>query len=56
LMASRRVASFLFGITPHDPLAFGAAVIALLLAAVAASVSPALRATRIDPLSAIRYE
>jgi predicted permease len=56
LMASKRVASFLFGITPHDPLAFGAAVVALLLVAVTASVSPAVRATRIDPLSAIRYE
>lgn len=56
LMASRQVASFLFGITPHDPLAFGVAVIAVLLVAVTASVSPAVRATRIDPLSAIRYE
>ncbi len=56
LMASRQVASFLFGIRPHDPLAFGAAVIALLLVAVTASVSPAVRAARIDPLSAIRYE
>ncbi|MBV9499138.1 MAG: ABC transporter permease [Acidobacteriaceae bacterium] len=56
LMASKQVASFLFGITPRDPFAFGAAVIAVLLVAVTASVSPALRATRIDPLSAIRYE
>jgi ABC-type antimicrobial peptide transport system permease subunit len=56
LVASQRVASFLFGITPHDPLAFGAAVVAVLLVAVTASVSPAVRATRIDPLSAIRYE
>jgi ABC-type antimicrobial peptide transport system permease subunit len=56
LMASKRVASFLFGITPHDSLAFGAAVLALLLVAVTASVSPAVRATQIDPLSAIRYE
>ncbi len=56
LMASKQVASFLFGIRPHDPLAFLAAVVAVLLVAVTASVSPALRATRIDPLSAIRYE
>ncbi len=56
LMASKQVTSFLFGITPHDPLAFGAAVIAVLLVAVTASVSPAVKATRIDPISAIRYE
>lgn len=55
-MASKQVASFLFGIRPHDPLAFGLAVLAVLLVAATASVSPALRATRIDPLSAIRYE
>lgn len=56
LMTSRQVASFLFGITPHDPLAFGAAIVSVLLVAVTASVSPAVRATRIDPISAIRYE
>ena len=56
LMASKQVASFLFGIGPQDPFAFGAAVVAVLLVAVTASVSPALRATRTDPLSAIRYE
>jgi len=56
LMASKRVANFLFGITPHDPLAFGMAIVAVLLIAVTASVSPALRATHIDPVSAIRYE
>ena len=56
LVVSKQVASFLFGITPHDPLAFAAAVVAVLLVAVTASVSPALKATRIDPLSAIRYE
>lgn len=56
LMASKLVASFLFGIRPQDPLAFGAAVVALLFVTVAASISPAARATRIDPVSAIRFE
>jgi predicted permease len=55
-MASTQIASFLFGITPRDPLAFGVAVIAILLVAVIASVSPAVKATRVDPLSAIRCE
>jgi ABC-type antimicrobial peptide transport system permease subunit len=56
LMASKLVASFLFGVTPRDPLAFGTAVVALLLVAVAASVLPAAKATRIDPVAAIRHE
>jgi putative ABC transport system permease protein len=56
LMASKQVASLLFGIRPQDPFAFGAVVVAVLLVAVTGSVSPALRATGIDPLSAIRYE
>ncbi len=56
LMTSKQIATFLFEITPHDPLAFGAAAIAVLLVAVTASVWPAVRATRIDPISAIRYE
>ncbi len=56
LMLSKQVASFLFGIMPHDPLAFGAAVITVLLAAVTASISPALMATHVDPLTAIRHE
>jgi predicted permease len=56
LMASRLVASFLFGIRPQDPLACGAAVVALLLVAVIASLFPAIKATRIDPVSAIRCE
>jgi predicted permease len=56
LMASRLVASFLFGIRPKDPLAFGVGVVALLFVAVIASLAPAVRATRIDPVSAIRYE
>lgn len=56
LMASKLVSSFLFGITPHNPLAFGSAVVVVLLVAVTASVLPAVRATLINPLPAIRYE
>jgi ABC-type antimicrobial peptide transport system permease subunit len=56
LMASKLVASFLFGVTPRDPLAFGAAVVALLLVAAVASILPAVKATRIDPVAAIRHE
>jgi predicted permease len=51
---TRFLASFLFGITAHDPLTYG--IVALLLACVAALASyiPASRATRIDPLDALR--
>jgi ABC-type antimicrobial peptide transport system permease subunit len=56
LMASKLVASFLFGVTPRDPLAFGSAVLALLLVVAAASSLPAMKATRIDLVAAIRHE
>ena len=56
LLVSKHVAGLLFGIRPQDPLALGAAVLAVLLVAVAASISPALRAARVDPLAAIRHE
>ena len=51
---TRFLASFLFGISTHDPLTY--AIVALLLALVAALASylPARRATRIDPLTALR--
>jgi ABC-type antimicrobial peptide transport system permease subunit len=54
--ASRVVSSFLFGVTPRDPLAFGAAVLALLCVALTASLVPAWKAVRIDPVTAIRHE
>jgi ABC-type antimicrobial peptide transport system permease subunit len=56
LAASRWVDSLLFGLKPGDPIAMTAA--ALLLAAVAhvAAYVPALRAARVDPLVALKYE
>lgn len=55
-MLSKQVTDLLFGIGPRNPLAFGAAVTAVVLAAVTASISPAVLATRVDPLTAIRHE
>jgi ABC-type lipoprotein release transport system permease subunit len=48
--------SFLYGIRPHDTMTF--AIVPLFLATVAfvACWVPALRATRVDPQSALRYE
>jgi putative ABC transport system permease protein len=56
LTAPRLVAAFLFGLTPADPLSISLAVGALVVAALAAGYIPARRATKVDPLIALRYE
>jgi len=56
LGASKFVASFLYGITPNDPLALTLAVMILLSAALLAGYVPAWRASRIDPMTAVRRE
>ena len=45
-----------FGVSPFDPAALAGAAGALLLAALASSAWPARRATRVNPISAIRSE
>jgi len=56
LLASRFMASFVFGVTAKDPVTFGAVALLLLLVATAACYFPARRATRVDPLIALRHE
>ena len=56
LGASRLVSSLLYGIAPHDPLSYAAGAAVLLLAAVAAGLLPAMRAARVDPVTALRSE
>jgi predicted permease len=51
---TRFLSSFLFGITAHDPLTYAAVAAGLALVAAAASCLPAIRATRVDPVEAIR--
>lgn len=50
------IASRLYGLAPRDPLAFGAAIAVLIVVAVIAAGLPAYRASRVDPLVALRYE
>jgi macrolide transport system ATP-binding/permease protein len=48
--------SMLFGISPHDPLAFVVVPLILFSVAMVASYIPARRATLVDPMVALRYE
>jgi len=53
---TRLLSTQLFGVKPSDPLTFAAAPLILLAFALAAASIPALRATRIDALTALRHE
>jgi macrolide transport system ATP-binding/permease protein len=56
LGASKLVASLLYGVEPGDPKAMAAAIAILLAAALAAGYLPARKASRIDPMTAVRHE
>ena len=56
LLLTRFLASQLYGVAPGDPTTLTAAGLTLALVAIAASVIPARRATRIDPVIALREE
>ena len=53
---SRFLNSILFGITAHDAVAFVAVPLCLVLIALLAGYFPARRATRVDPVTSLRYE
>lgn len=53
---TRMMSSLLFGISASDPTTFIAISLVLITVAVLASYIPARRATRVDPMIALRYE
>jgi putative ABC transport system permease protein len=56
LWASRFVSDLLFETSPRDPVVFAVVIVTLLLTALVASILPAARASRVDPMEALRSE
>lgn len=56
LFLSQALSGFLFGVEPRDPATFAVVVVILFAIAAAASAVPALRASRVNPLEALRSE
>jgi predicted permease len=56
IVLTRTVRSFLFGVSDMDPVTFVTASLVLLIVGTVATLIPALRATRVDPVIALRSE
>ena len=56
LAAGRAASSMLFGLQPSDPVTIGGSVAGLAVVAIAASLLPAMRAARVEPMVALREE
>lgn len=55
-VAGRFLRSFLYGVTPYDPLALTSAVAIIVVTALAAAAAPGFRASRVNPMVALRCE
>ena len=56
LLLTRLMGNLLYKVNPHDPLAFGSALVVITIASLVACFLPARRATRIDPVQALREQ
>jgi len=56
LAAGRVLEGMLYGVRPTDPLAFGLVTATLFVVAAVACLVPAMRATRVDPITSMRAE
>lgn len=56
LVLARALSAFLYGVSPFDPLTFVGVPLLLVACSLAASLAPALKAARVDPMNALRCE
>jgi ABC-type antimicrobial peptide transport system permease subunit len=56
VIGARLLTAFLFGVRPLDPIAFAISAVVLVAVGLLAAFVPARRATRVDPLVALRVQ
>jgi ABC-type antimicrobial peptide transport system permease subunit len=56
VILTRLMGNLLYKVSPRDPIAFGLALLVITIASLTACFLPAWRATRIDPVQALRTE